>query len=138
MSYYIGTKLVSATPDTREGKEGYIVVYQDGYASWSPKKVFERAYLKVDDNKKLASGVSVGPKMVDDFIKEIHAETIGTKTTLVRVVLVNGFEIVESSSCVDEANYSQSIGIECCLERIKSKIWELLGFLLQTAYQGIK
>ena len=27
--------------------EGYKVVYEDGYTSWSPKDVFEKAYKKV-------------------------------------------------------------------------------------------
>lgn len=54
-----------------------------------------------------------------------------------QVVLVNGFEIIESSACVDATNYSEEIGAECCMERIKDKIWYLLGFLLQTAYHGV-
>ena len=29
--------------------EGYKVVYEDGYTSWSPKDVFEKAYRKVGD-----------------------------------------------------------------------------------------
>lgn len=56
----IGTKTVSATPAWRiDGKvypkdgqvprsmnreDGYKVVYEDGYESWSPKDVFEKAY----------------------------------------------------------------------------------------------
>jgi len=56
----------------------------------------------------------------------------------VRVTLVNGFEIIESSACVDKRNYLESIGAEICLEKIKDKIWFLLGFLLQTAVGGIK
>ena len=75
--------------------------------------------------------------MVDDFIKEVHVSTLGDKTTLVRAILVNGFEIVESTGCVDKANYSEDIGTEICLNKIKDKIWYLLGFLLQTAYNGV-
>lgn len=60
MKKYIGTKQVSATPAWRiDGKvypkdgevprsmnreDGYKVVYEDGYESWSPKDVFEKAY----------------------------------------------------------------------------------------------
>lgn len=152
--YYIGTKLIKAEPmnlgDYNKFKgwtipanenpetEGYKVEYSDSYVSWSPKDVFEQSYLKVEDNPKLPSGVSVGPQMVEDFIKEKHISTIGDKTTLVRVVLVNGFEIIESSACVDKANYNEEIGAECCMSKIKDKIRMLLGFLLQTAYKGIK
>lgn len=60
MKKYIGTKQVSATPAWRIGgkvypkdgevprsmnrEDGYKVVYEDGYESWSPKDVFEKAY----------------------------------------------------------------------------------------------
>ena len=76
--------------------------------------------------------------MVDDFIKETHASTLGDRTTLVRCVLVNGFEIIETSACVDPLNYNEYMGAEICMKKIKDKIWYLLGFLLHTAWRGIK
>ncbi len=42
---YIGTKQVTAWPQEKDGREGYAVKYADGYTSWSPKDVFEAAYL---------------------------------------------------------------------------------------------
>lgn len=150
---YIGTKLVEASPMTRGAynqyrgwqipaeenpeDEGYLVRYSDNYETWSPKEVFEKAYLQVDDNKTLPSGVSVGQKMVEEFISHTETQTMGDRTTVVRCVLRNGFEIVESSSCVDPKNYSEKIGYEICMNKIRDKIWELLGFLLQTAWHGI-
>lgn len=47
MDYYIGAKIVSAEPQVKDGKNGYKVVYPDGYISWSPKDVFEEAYRLV-------------------------------------------------------------------------------------------
>ena len=138
MNMYIGTKVVYAEPMEKEGKAGYKVKYVDGYESWSPADVFEKAYLKCTANPDLKTDVSISQEMVDNFIKEVHTTTLGEKTTVVRVVLVNGFEIVEASACVDPENYSEKIGAEICLEHIKNKIWELLGFLLQTAVNGIK
>lgn len=154
MKKYIGTKLIEAKPMTRgeyneyrgwtippdENPEdpGYLVKYSDSYESWSPKDVFDSAYIQVDDNKELPSGVSIGPKMVDEFISYTETITLGDRTTVVRCVLRNGFEIVESSSCVDPKNYSEEYGAKICMERIKNKIWELLGFLLQTAWHGIR
>ena len=60
MDKYIGTKMIEAKPMDRgeynkyrgwqipEGEnpadEGYLVRYQDGYESWSPKRQFEEAY----------------------------------------------------------------------------------------------
>lgn len=64
MPKYIGTKVVQAKPMSlkdaqivlgREikpatvGEDGYLVVYNDGYRSWSPKSVFDAAYRKLDE-----------------------------------------------------------------------------------------
>jgi len=65
---YIGTKVIKASPlskhdfdrmkdgrlpaDTDEDQEGYLVEYEDGYKSWSPKVVFERCYRKVTEQEK--------------------------------------------------------------------------------------
>lgn len=154
MKKYIGCKLVEAEPMTRgdynkyrgwqipadENPEdsGYLVKYSDSYVSWSPKGVFDAAYFAVDDNEKLPSGISIGSKMVEEFISYTETKTMGDRTTVVRCVLRNGFEIVESSSCVDPKNYSEKMGHEICMGKIRDKIWELLGFLLQTAWNGIR
>lgn len=42
---YIGTKQVLAWEQEKDGQPGYAVKYPDGYVSWSPKNVFEEAYL---------------------------------------------------------------------------------------------
>lgn len=49
MKKYIGTKIIKAEPEMEEGVEGYKVVYEDGYVSWSPKDVFEKAYRECDN-----------------------------------------------------------------------------------------
>jgi len=137
MTDYIGTKLVKAKPESKDGKDGYKVIYEDGYISWSPKDVFEKAYLEVTPNPNRPSKVSIDQQMVKDFIASVESTKIGEKTTVVRATLKNGFEIVETSSCVDKANYDQELGIKICMKRIEDKVWELLGFLLQTAFAGV-
>lgn len=138
MSAYIYSELLHAEPSDNEyGTPGYHIEKGDGIY-WEPKEIFERHALKVEDNPKLPSGVSIGPTMVDNFIKEVHSITMGDRTTVTRVILVNGFEIMESSSCVDPANYSQEMGETINLGHVKDKIWELLGFLLSTAYHGFE
>lgn len=42
---YIGTKQILAWAQDKDGQPGYAVKYADGYTSWSPKDVFEAAYL---------------------------------------------------------------------------------------------
>lgn len=49
MERYIGTKIIIAEPQEKDGRAGYKVVYEDGYVSWSPKETFERAYRRITD-----------------------------------------------------------------------------------------
>ena len=154
MKQYIGTKLVLATPMTRGAyneyrgwtlpkdenpdDEGYLVRYSDSYESWSPKWVFESAYLPLEVNSVLKTDrPSISSGMVKDFISGYQVMTLGEKTTVVRAVLRNGFEIVESSACVSAENYSEELGAEICKRKIEDKVWFLLGFLLQTAVSGV-
>ena len=155
MKQYIGTKLIEAEKAYRvDGKtvvlpdngvpcgskieRGYKVRYADGYESWSPQGVFESAYLPLEVNGMLKTAApSISAEMVERFIDHHEAVTMGGKTTVVRAVLKNGFVIVESSSCVSAENYDEKLGEEICMERIRNKIWELLGFLLQTAVGGV-
>lgn len=46
MKSYIGIKAIEAEPQVKDEKDGYKVVYENGYTSWSPKDVFEKAYHK--------------------------------------------------------------------------------------------
>ena len=155
MKQYIGTKLIEAEKAYRvDGKivtlaenrvpcgykveRGYKVRYADGYESFSPAEVFERAYLPLEVNGMLKTAApSISAEMVERFIDHHETVTMGGKTTVVRAVLKNGFEIVESSSCVSAENYDEKLGEEICMKRIRNKVWELLGFLLQTAVGGV-
>ena len=153
MKTYIGTKIIQAEPAFRidgeiypesgpvprsmNREEGYRVHYPDGYESWSPKDVFEQAYLPLTVNPDLRTDApSISQQMVDDFILETWTQTMGDKTTVVRALLRNGFEIVESSACVSAENYDEKLGREICLGKIKDKVWFLLGFLL-AAYLNV-
>lgn len=132
MKKYVGSKLVQAEPLSMNGEEGYKVIYSDGYESWSPKKVFENYYMEVGENN------TITETNVSDFVTDYEVKQWGNKTTIVKATLKNGFIIVESSSCVDPDNFNMDIGYNICRERIQNKIWEMLGFLLQTANNGLK
>lgn len=134
MKKYIVCELVEA----EESGDGYRVYHKDDMEAYCPKELFDKVYIEVNDNKNLPSGVSIGQQMVDDFIDKVESMTMGEKTTVTQITLKNGFIITESSSCVDPKNYSMEIGEEINLEHAKNKIWELLGFLLQTAYHGFE
>ncbi len=78
---------------------------------------------------------TVTQEIVDNSIIETDVRTIelvGKKHTLVAVKLQNGFTVIETTTCVDPDNYSEEIGAEICLKRIKDKIWMLEGYYLQT------
>jgi len=64
MKKYLGVKLIEAEPSLREcgcdrskedesickcQEEGYKVIYEDGYESWSPKDVFKESYRRIDN-----------------------------------------------------------------------------------------
>lgn len=60
MKKYLGVKLIEAEKQYKPGLryegdsgslkgEGYKVVYEDGYESWSPKDVFEKVYRPIKE-----------------------------------------------------------------------------------------
>jgi hypothetical protein len=64
---YVGCKIIQAEPMTHskwlfsQGKlqdnqetagDGYMVIYEDNYRSWSPKHVFERCYRPITRSEK--------------------------------------------------------------------------------------
>lgn len=52
MQSYVGSKIINAEPQEKNGEAGYRVVYADNYVSWSPKAVFEEAYRPVSDGER--------------------------------------------------------------------------------------
>lgn len=129
---YESNKANSPNMDGSQVTEGYLVIYQDGYESWSPKDVFEKAYMKIGPNN------SIEEHNIDDFIKSYDVSQWGDKTTVVHATLANGFIITESSSCVDAKNFNMDIGVNICKEKIQNRVWEMLGFMLQTGMNGLK
>ena len=87
MKEYIGTKIIEAEPmnlgdynkyrgwtipeDEDPEREGYLVKYPDDYVSWSPKEVFEEAYVKTENNKLAITAKCMNSK---DFKERFKAE----------------------------------------------------------------
>lgn len=119
----------------REGNdEGYEVIYPDGYKSWCPKDVADKAYFKLNETN---DGTKILEQDVHNFIDCIEGDKIGTKTSLVHATTITGFEYVETSSCVDEKNFNYTLGYQYAKEKVISKVWDALGFVLQWAKNGI-
>ena len=134
MQTYIGVKWVKAEPMEKNGKDGYKVVYPDGYESWSPKETFESAYFQIEQEDRLTQ------KDIDNFLDMscVTSYMGDEKTTVVRVGMPTGFVDWDFSSCVSPKNYNEDIGREIALERIENRIWKLLGFVLQWGKYGLR
>lgn len=148
--YYIGVKLIKARKAWRINgsaivydmnrmvqhddvvDEGYEVEYPDGYKSFSPKDVFEKAYYMILSPNKIQEGD------VLNFIKEGYSLRLGEKTTVVCDTTLTGFDTVGIAACVDPSTYDHDMGCGVARRDIKDKIWGHLGFVLQWAINGLK
>lgn len=148
--YYLGVKLIKARKAWRINgsaivydmnrmvqhddvvDEGYEVEYPDGYKSFSPKDVFEKAYYQILDPTKISEGDVLG------FMKQGHSLRLGEKTTVVLDTTITGFDTIGTSACVNPNNYDHAIGEGIARRDIKDKIWGHLGFVLQWAINGLK
>lgn len=149
MSKFIGVKMVEAVPmtaieafnkgyrvpsDLNDDTQGYEVAYLDGYKSWCPKDVFESSYFGLVEKN---DGSKIFEEDVENFIDAVEATKFGNKTTLVHARTLTGFEMINHSSCVDPANYSDILGKQYAMEEITNKVWSHLGFVLQWAKNGL-
>lgn len=148
--YYLGVKLIKARKAWRINgsaivydmnrmvqhddvvDEGYEVEYPDGYKSFSPKDVFEKAYYQILDPTKISEGDVLG------FMKQGYSLRLGEKTTVVLDTTITGFDTIGTSACVNPNNYDYAIGEGIARRDIKDKIWGHLGFVLQWAINGLK
>jgi len=72
----------------------------------------------------------VNANMQDIEVRTI--ESFGKPMTVVSCRMKNGFLLVDHTTCVDPANYSEEIGKQICMEHIEDQVWKLLGYQLQT------
>jgi len=113
-SWYIETKLLY----------DYFVIVPE--ARWDAPVIEE-----VDGNRISFDDVS---EILNE--SDIEVFTAFDKCTVVACKLPNGFVIVESSACVDPANYDEEVGVSICFDKIRDKIWELEGYKLQDDLNG--
>ncbi len=131
---YLGVKMVTARPKEKDGQTGYEIEYPDGYISWSPMDVFEAAYFPLAEGEKN----KICQADVDAFVGFLADGQLDEKTTIVMAETLTGFRQHEVSSCVDPANYNHALGVSIATNRIKDRIWPMLGFVLQWAVFGLK
>lgn len=109
MKQYIGTKIIEAEPAYRcMDGQGRVTITDD------PSEAFPN-FPSVEDGYRV--------RYADGYVSWSPKDT---------------FELVEASSCVSPENYDEKLGREICMKKIKDRVWHLLGFLLQTAVNGVK
>lgn len=120
-------------PNQDPNCNGYEITYPDGYKSWTPKDVADSAYFPIEDEK----GQMITSSDIERFISAEDAEKLGTKTTIVSIRTITGFESHGLSSCVDPSRYDINIGKKFAKEEAIDSIWAGLGFVLQWAKFGL-
>lgn len=143
----IGIKMVDLQPMTANkaiekgyktnnytGEEkGYEVTYTDGYKSWSPKAVADKAYFKLADEH----DETIKQEDIERFIAKESVTTAGSKNMVVTLATITGFEANGISSCVKPENYDANIGKKFARPQAVDQIWAGLGFVLQWAKYGL-
>lgn len=110
---YIGTKIVTAWPQEKDGKPGYGVKYSDGYTSWSPKESFEESYIAIGH-------VSDKPAFVQRLIGE-RAQLEDKATKLVDFIMSKAFSDLQCEES-KELLIEQSAVMEELVEILNKRI----------------
>lgn len=68
--------------------------------------------------------------VIDEIIAKsaVHAFKEYDSCTVVTMRLPNGYVLVESSGCIDPAEYDHDLGVEICMKALKRRIWQLEGY----------
>ena len=115
MKKYQGTKTVQAEPmdeveaikrgfvrendGKHEMRQGYHVVYPDGYNSWSPKNVFDEAYKPADDLlDRLKIEDSDLDKKIEKALDFVHSASFDNLSVLHRSLLLAQIDSMKAYS----------------------------------------
>lgn len=112
---------------------GYEITYPDGYRSWCPKDVANKAYFPLHNS----DGDKISQEDIDNFVAYSELTKVGTKTTNITLTTITGFEVNGQSSCVKAEDHNLSIGLKYARPKAEDIIWLCLGFVLQWAKYGL-
>ncbi len=128
---------------------GYLVVYEDGYMSYSPQGPFEAGNIplsdeQLDNEKVLMDKKLNAPRLTSAHVNQLMDGVVfdfhvveGTTTTIC-TALLNGFHLaVGTSGCVDARNFDRAVGQKYAQidaqQKAEDKLWELEGYHLHKA-----
>ena len=83
------------------------------------------------------SDIKITQADVDERFEAGHYDVVCIGNNVIVNWCIEGWNITANSACVDPANFSKEIGIELCIEKIKSEIWKLMGYELFLLHKGI-
>lgn len=147
MNNYIGVEMIQAIPMLAKDAvnkgykvdsidlsvNGYEITNSSGVKFWCPADVFERIYLKLNDNK----CEEILEEDIKDFIFATHTSKLGRKTANVAVICRTGFEINSQSTSMDADKFTLYKGGNIAYTRANNVIQTYLEFVLEWAKNGI-
>lgn len=68
-------------------------------------------------------------EMIEQVEEAVYEPFEPVCCTVVAWKLPNGYVLVESSGTIDPSEYSRELGIKFCRERLKTKLWQLEGYV---------
>ncbi len=75
-------------------------------------------------------------KLFEEWVKKAEFVKAGLKTTICLLTLMNGFEVVGTSACVNPADFDATIGKEYALKEALRKLDGRVGFYRQVILAG--
>ena len=114
-------------------EDGVVVGAKDGLKHLIGTKMSFDCETKTEEKR--MSKITVTKERIKHLMDtaQYDVKTVFGKCTIVTAQLENGFIMVESSACVDPANYDPAMGERICKDKIRDRLWELEGYALQKA-----
>lgn len=69
--------------------------------------------------------------LLNNWVISQESARIGRKTTIVCLVMKNGFEVIGMSSCVNPEQYDEQIGVYWATKDALTKLNPIVGYITQ-------
>lgn len=105
------------------------------YLGFMSHDEFEKYFVKHMDKPVIKP---VDMREIERMIQraDINVEKVFDRTTVVTLNLPNGFQITESSSCIDANSYNEKLAIEICKCNLTKRLAEMEAYhKMQSAYE---
>ena len=135
MPSLVGVKSVQAESEYRNGQAGFAVIYQDGYRSWSPAEVFEKAYLYIPEGD-LKNKKALEPYILKIMFGMIQVAISPAFEYTAHIETVFG-EFRYSTSLQDDTDEELEAAAEQLLRQFVNELGGHLEFVRQWARNGI-